>query len=344
MPLSKAAIADLRPSEPCHIGIALPLDPAHASLALWLKEAGFQVTVLVSDAPSQFADMIAALDQSGVTVRLSQNNFAECDLDILLDTNGDMLREMSERLKGATSFDAQLTHDDARSLPLPVVNLGESELIQLCTLNHGLGQACVSGFLDITNLQIAGTNVLVLGYGAAGQGVAKFASAYGARITVCDDTPLNAARARLDGHRVLGLREALPQAQVVFAASREMPPFTFDDLEHLPSGAFLCSASQDQSILPFEELQSEPSGKVIRDHVVEHRLPSGKAVKLVCEGRPIHLEGGDGLPLEYADIAVAAQLRAIALLIDPNLQVENGVQPLPPEVEDALSKAFSGQE
>ena len=190
--------------------------------------------------------------------------------------------------------------------------------------------------------QIAGRGVLVLGFGAIGQGVAKFARAYGARVVVCDDKPAQAVRAQLDGHRLAKLREALPNAEVVFFTSAECPPLGASELDLLPEGAFLCSAMSDRSTNPFIELLKEGPGKPVRDFVSDHRMPSGKGVKLVADGMPIHIEAGRGLPFEYADVVVAAQLHAIACLTKAGSN--KGVQTLPVQVETALATAILGQE
>jgi adenosylhomocysteinase len=341
MPLSAAAIAKLTPEDACHIGLGLPVDPASSSLALGLLDAGFEVSVLNSHPSENNGDLLAALESSGAAIFEDRDGFVGRQIDIVLDTDGGLLEPMSQRLKGATIFSEEAA-EKVQSLPLPVIDLAGCDLIKDCALKNGIGQASVSGFLDITNLQIAGREVLVLGYGAIGEGVVKFARAYGARVMVYEEILTQAVRAQLDGHRLVTLWEALLRAEVVFCTSSTMASFGLPELDLLPDGAFLCSAMADCNTNPFIELLNEGPGEPVRDFVSDHRLPSGKGVKLVADGMPIHIEVGQGLPFEYADVVVAAQLHAIALLTKS--EANNGVQSLPVQIETALASAILDRE
>ena len=340
MPLSMAAMAELKLENTCHVGIGIAIDPASSSLALWLLDAGFEVSILNSFTSENTVDMLALLESSGAAICEDRDDFGDRDIDIMLDTEGGLLEPISERLKGATTLAEPVTKT-VHSLAIPIIDLASSDLIKDCAFKHGIGQACVSGFLDITNLQIAGRDVLVLGYGAIGEGVAKFANAYGARVMVCEEIPRQAVRAGLDGHRLSGLPEALLRAQVVFFTSSAMAPLKLAELDLLPEGAFLCSALIDRGINPFIELREKGPGMPVRGYVSEHRLPTGKGVKLVADGMPIHIEVGRGLPFEYADVVIAAQLHAITLL--SKSEVKHGVQSFPVQAETAIATMMLGQ-
>ena len=73
---------------------------------------------------------------------------------------------------------------------------------------YGTGQSVWDGIFRSTNLLIAGKNVLVVGYGWCGRGIAMRANGLGARVTVADVDPVRALEARL--RRGLTPDEALP--------------------------------------------------------------------------------------------------------------------------------------
>ena len=333
MPLSVAAARDLTAGEARHIGIALAVDPATAGMALWLVKAGFAVSVLTQNTGPQGSDLLAHLSEAGVIVCGTAEAFQNAGHDIVLDTRGEHL---SDDLKGATLLASTISITP----PVPAIHIGASPLIELCALTHGIGQACVSGFLDITNLQIAGSYVLVIGYGAAGQGVAKYASSYGARVIVSDPDPAHALHARLDGHLTSDLASALPQAAVVFHASESCPSLTLKHVEMLPDGAFLCSAADNPAAFPLADLERQAPGKIIRDHVTRHALTTGANVKLVCKGKALHAQTGHGIPSEYADLQVAAELYAIRELTSPDCSLAPGLHLLAEEIERKLASAF----
>jgi len=274
-PLSATALTALPGGEGRQIGLALPVDPALACLAKWLIKRGYAVSVLVGAAPQPVTDLIAALSEAGVTICDTRETFLELSFDILLDSNGDLLSAFSRQMQGGTI--ANSTFARKPKLLAPAIHIGASPLIELCS-HHGIGQACVSGFLDITNLQVAGSQVLVLGYTAIGQGIAKYARAYGGRVIVCESDPVLSVKARIDGHQVSGLERALPQAKVVFAARELGRGLSMAQIKQLPRGAFLCSASTSSEAFPVKELQEVTPGKVVRDHVTQRILTSSSFV------------------------------------------------------------------
>ncbi|WP_298334546.1 hypothetical protein [uncultured Erythrobacter sp.] len=340
MPISAKAAGQLQAEVASHIGIAVPLDPATASMALWLIEAGFKVSVLgvalAHDTAQGAAELLAILSDAGANICDSRDAFVNAGFDIALDDKGEDLPD------GLSRAVVLLAHE-ATAPDIPIIHLGASSLLQECVSKHGQGQSCVSGFLDITNLQIAGSHVLVIGYDAAGQGIAKYASSYGARVIVCEQDPVKAVKATLDGHQVAVLDVALPKATVVFHALENETCLTLPQLELLPSGAFLCSAGHSQHHSLFDQIGFEVPGKIIRDHVTQHELGSGTNVKLVCNGMPIHSQLGKGFPLEIADVQIAAQLHALATLIAPECDLGPGLHPLPNSIEIELAKAMLEQ-
>jgi len=338
MPLSAAAAArfGVGAGEGCHIGIALPIDPTIASLGFWLVEAGFKVSFLAENAEPNASNLLARLSELGVAIFDTSDAFSNAACDIVLDMKGEHL---CEGLRGATLAFQSLSTSTA-DLCVPMVHIGASPLVELCVSTHGVGQACVSGFLDITNLQIAGSDVLVIGYGAVGEGVAKYARSYGARVIVCENEPAKSVQARLDGYKTSDLDAGLSRSAVVFHTLESGPGLSLAQIKALPNGAFLCSAVQNSEAFPLAQLEAKAPGKLIREHVTQHEVSSSANVKLVCNGKPVHERAGLGLPLEYADVRVAAQLHAIAELTAPDRDLQPGLNSLPAFIETALAQAF----
>lgn len=335
MPLSAAAAAGLELEKGSHIGMALPLDPATASLAMWLMNAGFALSVLSQETADDKADLLAALGEAGANICDGDKAFRQCGCDIVLSEDSDVL---PQGISGAVLTSATQAVEPA----VPIITLGASPLLQ-AAITHGVGQACVSGFLDITNLQIAGSCVLVIGYDGVGQGVAKCARSYGARVIVSEQDPVKAVHAKLDGHDAANLDDALPEAAVVFHASKDGPRLTLPQIRALPNGAFLCCGVKYPEAFAQEKLQVSAPGKVIRDHVTQHGFEGGTNIKLVCDGKAIHTHAGKGLPLEYADLRAAACLYALAELTSSNGDLELGVHTLPFHIENRLAQAFLDQ-
>ena len=100
--------------------------------------------------------------------------------------------------------------------------------------------------LDITNLQLAGRVVVVVGYGSVGQGVARHAAALGARVVVSEIDAVKALQALHDGHRVQSLSDAAPDAEIVFAATGIAGAVAPAHVERMQDGVILCTAGGGQ--------------------------------------------------------------------------------------------------
>lgn len=280
MPLSVSAIPQIRGANPCHIGIALPLNPALASLVLWLMDAGFEVSLLAGCEHSVNTDLLAAVSEAGVTICSSREQFLSQDVDILLDSNGRLACEFGSGIKAATLSSAHCT-EGLSATSVPIIQMADSALLERCCYFEGIGQSCVSGFLDITNLQIAGSKVLVPSYDAIGRGVATYAKAYGAQVIVCQDDPNLALQAHLDGHLVLSLETALPLVQVLFNTLETGSALSIEHLASISSGVFLCSATDNDDAFPLAELERQSPRIAIRSFVTEHVTSTGEKVWLL---------------------------------------------------------------
>ena len=126
--------------------------------------------------------------------------------------------------------------EDEGELKLPVIAVNDSPLKYLFDNVYGTGQSCVMALLDLTNLQIAGRQVLVIGYGWVGKGVAQHATALGALVSVAEIDPVKALQAQHDGHRVCSIQSAAPDCEVVFAATGIAGALTAEHLADMPGG------------------------------------------------------------------------------------------------------------
>src|SRR5205823_3665058 len=73
---------------------------------------------------------------------------------------------------------------------------------------YGTGQSTLDGILRATNLLVAGSTIVVAGYGWCGRGFALRARGAGANVIVTEIDPLKALEAQMDGYRVLPMAAA----------------------------------------------------------------------------------------------------------------------------------------
>ncbi len=330
-----------------HIGICLPIDAKTANLALVLADAGAKVSCR---APGHYTNMeIAhALRRKGISVYTATDEISDntnthiqefkndiesaralltSTPDILLDYDAEVIclaradfPDVFARLKGATESTKtgiDKLHDlsKAKALDIPLVNLDDTRLNRIFNNTIGTGQSVVMAMLDLTNLQIAGRSVLVIGYGSVGKGIASHAAALGALVTVAEIDPVKAMQAQYDGYLAKSITDAAPAAEVVFTATGSKGTLTPDHLTEMPDGVIICSAGCGRPEMPMEILQQAANKESVRAHITNYQFSNGKNLLLIADGHNVNTAAGEGSPIEIADKLMALQLASMEFLL-----------------------------
>lgn len=342
------------------IGISLVLEPKTANLVLALRNAGATVSVTANSASIADSSVISALQGDGIAVFATPDGSPEEDLrqaraflatgpQILVDDGAEITRlahrefpDLIPQMIGATEETTSgvrplmAMHADGQ-LCLPVISVNGARLKYLFDNVYGTGQSCVMALLDVTNLQLAGRRVLVVGYGWVGQGVARHARALGARVIVAELDPIRALQALHDGHGVTSVAEAALTAEVVFAATGIEGAVTAAHVEAMPDGAILCAAGGGDFELPMDYLATLAPPLAVRQHVEEYRTHQGRRIRLVARGACINCLAGEGNPIEIMDLSLSLQACAVELLAQKRGQLAPGIHPIPDDVERAVA-------
>lgn len=343
------------------IGVGLVLEPKTANLALALPAAGAEVSVYCSGR-SNTEEIARELEANGMQVFAESGASEQRDLelarafletkpDVLLDDGASLIRlahrefpGMVESMLGA----AEETTSGVRplramhgqgALKIPVIAVNDARTKYLFDNVYGTGQSCVMAFLDITNLQLAGRIVVVVGYGWVGQGVARHVNALGGRVVVSEIEPIRALQAFHDGHAVQSLTDASPTAEIVFAATGIAGAVTPSHLERMRDGAILCTAGGGAFELPMPYLESLGTRAEVRDAVAEYRLPTGNTVLVIGDGECVNCSHAEGNPIEVMDLSLSLQALAAEAVVTEVKNWPPGIYPVSPELEAAVAAA-----
>src|SRR5271157_2052741 len=88
-------------------------------------------------------------------------------------------------------------------LTYPIVAVNDALTKHLFDNRYGTGQSTLDGVIRATNVLLAGTALVVAGYGWCGRGVAMRARGMGANVIVTEIDPTKAIEAVMDGFRVM---------------------------------------------------------------------------------------------------------------------------------------------
>ncbi|GAA2239978.1 hypothetical protein GCM10010401_10700 [Rarobacter faecitabidus] len=185
----------------------------------------------------------------------------------------------------------------------------------------------------------AGTgNVLVIGYGDVGKGVAKHAAALGARVSVAEIDPVRALQARFDGYRVADAAELAGDATLIVSATGEPNTISLGIIRAARPGAALAVAGGVEQEIALAQAASAGATSTSAGHRRERlEFPDDHHVLVLDKGQCINVTAGEGNPIEIMDLSFAVQLAAIELLTGVDAPREPGVHALPAEADAAVA-------
>src|SRR5258708_13476816 len=93
-------------------------------------------------------------------------------------------------------------------LTFPSIAVNDAQTKHFFDNRYGTGQSTLDGIIRATNILLAGKNLVVVGYGWCGKGVAMRARGMGANVTVCEIDPIKAIEALMDRFRGMPIKEA----------------------------------------------------------------------------------------------------------------------------------------
>jgi adenosylhomocysteinase len=341
------------------VGVSLTLEPKTACLVEALGRVGAEVAVF-GGANSTRPEVVEALEAEGVPVfaqagagreRVEELRGAFLDqrLELLADdgaTNTRVAhqgrRDVLDTLVGVAEETTsgvrplRVMHEQG-ALAVPCIAVNDARAKLLFDNTYGTGQSVVMATLDATRLCPVGMDVVVVGYGRVGRGIAGFASAMGGRVIVTEVDPVEGLAALHDGHEVAPLAEAVPRAAVVFTATGIGHSLTGDHLALMPEGAIVAVGGAGPPELDPGSGAPVEEGDEVARHVRAVRTASGRTVYLVAGGHCANTTAGEGNPIEVMDLSLALQLHALAILGRQELPV--GVHLLPRWVEEAVASA-----
>ena len=348
-----------KPFSGMRISMSIHLEAKTACLAILLRDGGAQVHVTGSNPLSTQDDVAAALaEQPGIEVfarhGVSNDEYTrhlqqalEHHPHLILDDGGDLMTRLHESPQPQVLGGCEETTTGVGRLRIlaregkllfPMFAVNDARMKSLFDNRHGTGQSVWDGIFRSTNLLIAGKNVLVVGYGWCGRGIAQRADGLGARVTVAEVDPVRALEAWMEGYNVARVAEAVRSADLVITATGCADAVPEEALQNAKDGLVLCNAGHfNVEVRPDTLAKNSTSHQAVRDGVEEYILSDGRRVFLLGEGRLVNLVLGDGHPVEIMDMSFAVQ----ALTLEHVLRVaplKPGLYPVPSDIDDRIAR------
>ncbi len=223
-------------------------------------------------------------------------------------------------------------------LAFPVIAVNDADTKHLFDNRYGTGQSTMDGILRATNILVAGSTVVVAGYGWCGRGVAMRAHGLGAHVIVTEVDPVRALEAVMDGFRVMPMAEAARVGDLFVTVTGDKHVITVEHLRAMKDGALVCNSGHFDVEIDVEGLAAAAVDRwTARPFVEAYRFDDGHVVHLLADGRLVNLAAAEGHPASVMDMSFANQALAAEYLVRHGASLERKVHGVPAAIDRSIA-------
>lgn len=351
-----------KPFDGVKISLSVHLEAKTAYLCKVLAEGGALMSVTGSNVLSTQDDVAAALVEDGLRVfayhGATEEEYAkhikmtlENGPQIIIDDGGDLVSmlhtELRELLPGVWGGCEETTTGVIRlnamekdgALKFPMVAVNDAKCKHLFDNRYGTGQSVWESIMHCTNLIVAAKTVVVAGYGWCGKGVAMRAAAFGARVIVTEVDPVKAIEAKMDGYDVMPMAEAAEQGDIFVTVTGCEHVISKDHIMLMKENAILSNAGHFNVEIDMEWLENNSlEKKEARENIMAYKLPNGKWVNVIAEGRLVNIAASNGHPAEIMDMSFAVQALSALYILNNHDNLDNKVIYVTEEIDNLVAE------
>ena len=333
-----------------------------ANLMRTLKAGGANVLLVASNPLSTQDDVAAALSENyGIEVHAIRGEdrdtfFSHIEAalahnpSITMDDGADLIttvhQKYPEKAKNIIGSMEETTTGVIRlramekdgALKIPVVAVNDAKTKNMFDNRYGTGQSTLDGIVRATGRLIAGSTIVVAGYGWCGKGFAMRARGMGASVIVTEVDSIKALEAVMDGFRVMKMADAAKEGDIFCTVTGDINVI---DKQHFPlmkDGAIVCNSGHFDVEINLKALEaaSEKTTKGVNTNVDEYVL-RGKRIYVLGEGRLVNLAAAEGHPASVMDMSFATQALASSWVVANKGTLSAKVYDVPMEIEKRVA-------
>jgi adenosylhomocysteinase len=362
--LIRERFAEEKPLEGVKLVACAHITTETANLARALQAGGAEAVLIASNPLSTQDDVAAALvsdwgipvyaikGESTDTYNRHVRTALDSHPDIIIDDGSDvvatLLKERGDQIKEIIGSTEETTTgiqrleamQKAGVLPFPSIAVNNAQTKHFFDNRYGTGQSTLDGIIRATNILLAGRNLVVVGYGWCGKGVALRARGMGANVIVTEIDPIKAVEAVMDGLRVMPIAQAAPIGDIFVTVTGNRHVIDGEHFSRMKDGAIVCNSGHFDLELNLVALRELAGGDPVtmRPFVEEYKLQSnGNRVIVLGEGRLINLAAAEGHPASVMDMSFANQALSVEYLVKKKGELPPGVHLLPAEVDTEIA-------
>jgi adenosylhomocysteinase len=275
-------------------------------------------------------------EEYGVILNLLRDN---------LITNPGRFTKIAAEIKGVTEETTTGVHrlyefHKRGELLFPAINVNDSVTKSKFDNKYGIRHSLPDGLNRATDVLIGGKVAFVAGYGDVGKGSAEALRGQGARVIVSEIDPICALQAAMDGFQVAKLESVIETVDIFVTATGNQGIITPEHLLQMKHLAIVANVGHFDDEIDMAGINRIPDvEKVeIKPQVHEWRLPNGRSVLILSEGRLMNLGNATGHPSFVMSNSFANQVLAQIEIFTKADQYELGVHILPKHLDEKVAR------
>ena len=228
----------------------------------------------------------------------------------------------------------------AGTLLFPAINVNDSVTKSKFDNTYGIRHSLPDGLNRATDVLIGGKVAFVAGYGDVGKGAAEALRGQGARVIVGEVDPICALQAAMDGFQVARLESVLGEVDLVITGTgntRVVTPEHILGLKHLTIVANVGHFDDEIDMAGLAAIEGTERVE-IKPQVHEWRLPNGRSVLVLSEGRLMNLGNATGHPSFVMSASFTNQVLAQLELYTRPDDYPIGVYTLPKTLDEKVAR------
>jgi adenosylhomocysteinase len=223
-------------------------------------------------------------------------------------------------------------------LAYPIISVNDAMTKHFFDNRYGTGQSTIDGILRATNKLIAGSVVVICGYGYCGRGTATRAKGMGARVIVTEVDPVRALEAVMDGYEVMPIAKAAAIGDIFVTVTGDIAVIRTEHFLRMKDGAIVCNSGHFNVEIDLEGLGriAKHRGQV-RPFVDQYQLENGRSIFVLAEGRLVNLSAAEGHPASVMDMSFANQALCAEYMVKTAGKLEPKVYPVPEVIDRKIA-------
>jgi len=226
------------------------------------------------------------------------------------------------------------------SLLFPGINVNDSVTKSKFDNKYGIRHSLPDGINRATDVLIGGKVAYVVGYGDVGKGAAEALRGQGARVIIGEVDPICALQAAMDGFQVARLDDVIGEVDILITGTGNTRVVTTEHLQGLKHLAIVGNVGHFDDEIDMAGLEAIAGVEKIdiKPQVHEYRLPTGRSILVLSEGRLLNLGNATGHPSFVMSASFTNQVLAQLELYTKSAEYPVGVYVLPKILDEKVAR------